>query len=67
MESGVINQDNRAALIGELNIQLEDVRNTFEQIFNKILSFSTSSLRINILPFGGGMGDVKTASDNVTE
>lgn len=67
MESGVINQDNRAALIGELNIQLEDVRNTFEQIFNKILSFSTSSLRINILPFGGGMGDVKSASDNVTE
>lgn len=67
MDSGVLNQDNRATMISEINFLLDDYRETLENIFNDIISHSKRPFKIEILPFGGDKIEVKRATDNITK
>ena len=67
MESGVINQENRATMMAEINANLEDDRRTIERVINKILENSIFDWRLTILAAGEGKEDVKEATENLTE
>lgn len=67
MESGVLNQDNRATLISEINMQLEDIRETFESVINNILENSIYTWRLELRPIGEDKENVAQASGNITQ
>ncbi len=65
MESGIMNQGNRAMLISELNNTLEDIRETFENVINKVLENSVYTWKLQIRPIGEGKEDVAEANKNI--
>ena len=67
MEGGILNKDDREMLFAELNMRLEDPRDTFESIINGILGRSIFDWRLRIDPIGLGKSDVAEANANVTE
>lgn len=60
-----MNQDNRAMLISELNNTLEDIRETFENVINKVLENSVYTWKLQIRPIGEGKEDVAEANKNI--
>lgn len=67
MEGGILNKDDREMLFAELNMRLEDPRDTFENVINNILDGSIYDWRLKIDPIGLGKSDVAEANANVTE
>lgn len=67
MESGVINQENRATMISEINATLDSDRQTIERVINNVLEHSVFNWKLSILAIGEGKEDVKEASENITE
>lgn len=67
MEGGILNKDDREMLFAELNMRLEDPRDTFESVINGILERSIFDWRLKIDPIGLGKSDVAEANANVTE
>lgn len=66
MDSGVLNQENRTVLMNEINMMLEDDRDTFEGVFNSILDRSVFDWRLQVRPIGEGKEDVRDANENIT-
>lgn len=67
MDSGILNQDNRATIFKELNALYDDDRVVMENVLNHIVSHSIWSWKVEIRPIGEGQEDVKKANENVTE
>lgn len=66
MDSGVINQQNRDAIIKELNVMYEDDRETIEGVINEILEHSTFTWRLDIKAIGEDKTEIQEANSNIT-
>lgn len=66
MDSGVINQQNRDAIIKELNVMYENDRETIEGVINDILENSVFEWRLSIKAIGEDKDELKEANDNIT-
>lgn len=67
MDSGVINQQNRDAIIKELNVMYEDDRETIEGVINDILENSVFDWRLNIKAIGEDKAELQEANANITD
>lgn len=66
MDNGVINQQNRDAIIKELNVMYENDRETIEVVINQILENSIFDWRLSIKAIGEDKDELKEANDNIT-
>lgn len=67
MDSGVINQQNRDAIIKELNVMYDNDRETIEGVINDILEHSIFDWRLEIKAIGEDKIELQQANENITD